>query len=355
MSSFQSLGQMFIVGFLGITVPPGHWVAGALAKDQLGGVLLFDRNVDGSVQNIQAPEQLAALIAELRKSAAIPPLVAIDQEGGAVCRLKETAGFAPSLSAKQLAEQGLEVTRRQSEIAAQQLAALGINLNFAPVVDLDLNPNNPIIGRYHRSFGADPNLVTQHAQAVITAHHAHGVACCLKHFPGHGSAGSDSHLGFVDTTNCWQTVELEPYRLLVRQGYADGIMSAHLVNRTLDPTGLPATLSSAMLTGLLRQKLGFPGVIFSDDLQMRAISNGWTYVEAVQQAVLAGVDMLVVGNNLQPAEDAVRVGIQAIAELLDSGRIDGHHIASSLQRIKLFKEKIAGKQPWTIKAPPITW
>jgi beta-N-acetylhexosaminidase len=129
-------------------------------------------------------------------------------------------------------------------------------------------------------------------------------------------------------------------------------MTAHLVHRGLDPKGLPATLSPAMVGGMLRQQLGFGGVIFSDDLQMRAISNGWSYVEAVQQAVLAGVDVLVVGNNLNPRQDAVQVGIQAIRGLLDNGRIDENHIGDSLQRIACLKEKIAGKQSWHSIGPP---
>jgi beta-N-acetylhexosaminidase len=235
---------------------------------------------------------------------------------------------------------------------AAEMADLGITLNFAPVVDLDLNPDNPIIGRFQRSFGPDVNTVTAHAHAFIAAHHRFGVGCCLKHFPGHGSAGSDSHLGFVDVSASWQAVELEPYRHLLADGYEDGIMTAHLINRQLDPSGAPATLSSLSISGLLRQKLGFSGVVFSDDLQMRAITQGWTYAEAVQQAVLAGVDVLVVGNNLSPRENAVCEGIQAIEGLLDSGLIDTQRIRQSLARIRLFKQKIAGQHPWIRTVPP---
>lgn len=342
MGNELNLGQMFLVGFSGCEVGADHWLARALAEECLGGVILFARNVDGSVQNIRSPGQLKRLVAGLRRCAAMPPFIAVDQEGGRVCRLVPRDGFRPSRSAAELAEEGIEATARAAELMAAELAECGINLNFAPVVDLDLNPDNPIIGRYQRSFGADPELVAGHARAFIEAHHRHGIGCCLKHFPGHGSAGSDSHLGFVDSTEKWQAVELEPYRKLLAAGYSDGIMTAHLVNRRLDPSGLPATLSPAVITGLLRRELGFAGVVFSDDVQMRAIGAGWAYGEAVQRAVLAGVDVVVVGNNLRPTEDAVTEGIRSIRALLDSGRIETHRIRSSLARIARFKATISG-------------
>lgn len=338
----QELAQMFVVGFRGSFLSADHWLAGALARTPPGGVILFDRNIDGSVQNFDSPDQLQQLTANLQQLACHPLLIAVDQEGGKVCRLKERDGFGTTLSAAALAAQGVSATARHSEQMAAELASMGINLNFAPVVDLNLNPDNPIIARYERSFGAEASEVVAYAQAVIKAHHRHKVACCLKHFPGHGSAGGDSHLGFVDVSTCWQPVELAPYRQLIAQGYTDGIMTAHLVNRQLDPSGRPATLSPQVINGLLRQELDFSGVIFSDDLQMRAISNGWSLAEAVQQAVLAGVDMLVIGNNLTPSDDALTIGMQAIAELLDSGRIDHHRISASVARITQLKASLIG-------------
>lgn len=344
--SSLALGQMFVVGFLGCEPGPDHWIMDAIERHRLGGVILFDRNVDRSVQNIRSPRQLRQLTATLQRSADKPLLIGVDQEGGMVCRLKERDGFPASSSAATLVRLGLAATVREAGATAALLAELGLNLNFAPVVDLDLNPDNPIIARYERSFGNTVTAVLAHAQAVIAAHHDQGIGCCLKHFPGHGSAASDSHLGFVDCTRCWQAVELEPYRRLLAAGYSDGIMTAHLVHRGLDPSGVPATLSPLMVAGLLRRQLGFAGVVFSDDLQMRAISQGWSYTEAVQGAVLAGVDVLVVGNNLAPREDVLEVGIRAIVDLLDRGRIDENHIRDSLTRIALLKAKITGQQPW---------
>jgi len=342
MGLVQEIAQLFVVGFRGCTLPGVHWLTEALAEYPPGGVILFDRNVDRSVQNIEYPEQLARLTAALQGLSRTPLLIGVDQEGGMVCRLKERDGFLATPSAARLSELGLEATSAYTDNLAAQLAEMGINLNFAPVVDLNLNAANPIIARYERSFGEDPSIVVEYAQTVIKAHHRHGVACCLKHFPGHGSAGGDSHLGFVNVSTCWQPIELEPYRHLIDQGYADGIMTAHLVNRQLDPSDTPATLSPLVVEQLLRRDLGFTGVVFSDDLQMRAISNGWSLTEAVQQTILAGVDMVVIGNNLDPREDVLRVGIGAVQELLDSGRINSQRINDSLARIKQLKAAYTG-------------
>ncbi|NOQ47430.1 MAG: glycoside hydrolase family 3, partial [Desulfobulbaceae bacterium] len=221
-----------------------------------------------------------------------------------------------------------------------------INFNLAPVVDLDCNPDNPIIGGYERSFSTDPGLVARFADAFIAAHHQQKVACCLKHFPGHGSAGSDSHLGFVDITEHWRQEELRPFSTLFRDGFCDAVMTAHVVQRTLDPSGMPATLSHEIISGMLRNGLGFTGVILTDDLQMRAISDKWGFKEAVQRAVLAGIDMVIVGNNLVRRQDAVEEGIRAVAELLDIGRIDEDRIRASISRINVLKKKITGEIPW---------
>lgn len=347
-----ALGQLFLVGFTGLTVDAQHPVVEAITRHGLGGVILFDRDLHGARRNIVSPEQLSELTAALQGYADTPLLIAVDQEGGRVCRLKEEDGFPPTLPAKLLGDGGdPERTRRYAEKMAASLAACGINMNMAPVVDLDLNPENPIIGRFQRCYGSEAEQVVCHASAFIDAHHQHGIACCLKHFPGHGSAAADSHLGFVDNTEQWQPVELEPYRQLFARGFADSIMTAHVVNRQLDASGLPATLSSPVLTGLLRDRLGFAGVTLSDDLQMRAISDRWSYMEAVQNALLAGVDLIIVCNVLAQEEDAVGKGIRAVEELLDSGRISEQRVRDSLHRIAILKQKIGGKIPWRYSQP----
>ncbi len=338
---------MFLVGFTGCSVGADHWIGRAIKEDHLGGVILFDRNIDGSVQNIRSPEQLRTLTDSLQELAEIPLLVAVDQEGGQVCRLKERDGFPATVSAAELGRlDSIQATAEHAGRIARMLRASGINFNLAPVVDLDLNPENPIIARFGRSFGASARNVIAHAAAFVRAHHRQNIGCCLKHFPGHGSAGLDSHLGFVDITGCWQEDELKPFAGLIQAGLADGIMTAHLVHRGLDEDGLPATLSPRILQAILRGRLHHDGLIVSDDLQMRAITDGWSYGEAVERAVLAGVDLLVVGNNLHRDRTVVRQGIAAIEGLLAQGRIGRSTLQKRLERIQRLKARITGRIPW---------
>lgn len=337
------LGQLFMLGFRGEELRSSPWLHHALRHDKLGGVLLFDRNVDGSIQNIRSPAQLRRLTRALQDAADGQLLIAVDQEGGKVCRLKAAAGFPPLPAAADLAVQGMEASKRAANLCAEMLAHNGINLNFAPVLDVNAEPPDPVcpvIGGYGRSFGADPDVVAEHATVWVDAHHAQGIACCLKHFPGHGRACGDTHLGFVDASSTWQPLELEPYRRLIGAtgtGFQDAVMSAHLVLRQLDASGRPATLSHPVLSGLLRQELGFQGVVCTDDLQMGAIRQHWSFQEAVQQALLAGADMLVVGNNLVDQPTALQEGIAAIEELLATGRIDEERIQASLARLQALK------------------
>ena len=229
---------------------------------------------------------------------------------------------------------------------AKMLSEHGINLNLAPVVDLDLHVDNPIISRYERSFSHKVSEVVNHACAFIKAHHKYAVACCLKHFPGHGSARGDSHLGFVDITNDWQEQELDPFRQLLAAGCNDAVMTAHLVHRFLEPSGHPATLSPAIVGNLLRRQLGFTGVIITDDLQMKAIADHYGYREAVQRAVLAGVDLIVVGNNLKRKGNVLEEGVAAIKDLLENRQIEHESLEMSLKRIAVLKEKIKGTLSW---------
>ena len=340
-----------MVGFRGTVVESRHWIVRAIEDDHLGGVILFDRNVDGSVQNISSPQQLCHLTAALQQYGRDRLLIAVDQEGGQVCRLKARDGFPAAVSARELAGFDVKKAAAAANQMAATLAAHGITMNMAPVVDLDLNPANPIIGRYGRSFSPAPEKVVHCASLVIEAHHRAGISCCLKHFPGHGSAGKDSHLGFVDTTDDWRQEELVPFIRLMEKGVVDAVMTAHIINRRLEPQGIPATLSRPVITGLLRRRLGFSGVVVSDDLQMRAITDKWGFREAVRRAVLAGVDLLVIGNNLAADEHAVKKGIRCIKEMLDSGEIDGDYIRASLDRISMLQQKTAGESAWNNNRP----
>lgn len=340
-----------MLGFQGTSINDGHWLIRAVEKEQLGGVILFDRNIDGTVQNISSPGQLCQLTASLQETAEIPLLIGVDQEGGQVCRLKERDGFPGTVTARDMTGLPVEEIVIRLRLMAATLSQAGINFNLAPVVDMNINPGNPIIARYQRSFGADPEVVVRCARLFIRAHHEQNIACCLKHFPGHGSATHDSHLGFVDITDHWQRDELTPFLRLIGDGMADAVMTAHLVNLHLDGTGLPATLSPEIVNGLLRRKSGFSEVVISDDLQMRAITDKWGFDEAVRRAVLAGVDILVIGNNLVREGDILKRGKQVIGDMLDRKEIDGHYIKNCLIRIERLKKKISGVLPWKKETP----
>ena len=276
----EKIGQLLVVGFRGCTPAESGLIVRDIREHHIGSVILFDQDMTGGTidtanrrRNIESPAQVKELVAFLQSRARVPLLTAIDQEGGRVNRLKPAYGFPASISHEELGrlDQPAE-TYRHAALTAQTLAGLGLNLNLAPVVDLDAHPDNPIIKGKGRTFSADPEAVARHAAEFVRAHRAHGVLTCAKHFPGHGSATGDTHLGLVDVTATWHERELIPFQRLITAGLCDAIMSAHVFNAKLDPDR-PATLSHAVLTGLLREKMGFTGVIMSDDMEMKAISS----------------------------------------------------------------------------------
>jgi beta-N-acetylhexosaminidase len=334
------IGQMLMLGFQGATVGEDQSIIDALRDLHVGTVVLFDIDLStrrARPRNIVSPGQVAQLSADLQSLATLPLLISIDQEGGIINRLKEKYGFPATRSHAALGkENDPEYTREQAGVIAQALADVGINLNLAPVVDVRVNPNSPIIARVERSFSADPQIVVTHAEAYIDAHHARGVKCTLKHFPGHGSALGDTHLGFTDVTNTWSDAELIPYRELISKGKVDAVMTAHIFNSTLDPD-LPATLSPAVITGLLRQELGFDGVVISDDIQMRGITDLFKVEKAIELAIVAGVDMIAVANNLTYSGTIAERFATTVKRMLDQGVIDEARIDQSYQRVLRLK------------------
>jgi len=336
------IGQMLMVGFRGLEADNEHFIVRDIRERHVGGVVLFDYDVPTrqAVRNIESPSQVKALIASLKSVSASPLVVAIDQEGGIIARLKERHGFPPTVSHKHLGKlNDLEMTHKQATLVAKTLADLGINLNLAPVVDLCINPDNPIIARHERCFSADPLAVTHHALQFIRAHHERGVLCALKHFPGHGSSTEDSHLGLTDVTRTWSRVELDPYIRIIEAGQADAIMTAHVFITKLDDR-YPATLSQAAITGILRKELNYDGVVISDDMQMGAIINHYGFEMAVRKAIEAGVDILVFANNSVYEEDVARRAIGVIRELVQAGTISEARIDESYRRIYRLKSRL---------------
>lgn len=337
----RKIAQMLLLGFPGETLEPGSPIDQAIRQYGAGGVVLFDNNVDLQVtnRNITSPSQLLQLTSALHQAAEVPLFIAVDQEGGVVARLKERDGFPTSFSAQYLGKQhDLALTSSASEGIAATLEQYGCNLNLAPCVDLNSNPNNPVIAFKERSFSADPVEVAVHAAAFIKGHHRHHIPTCLKHFPGHGSSHDDSHLGLVDVTRYWHENELEPYRYLMSQGLCDMVMTAHTFNTNLDPV-YPATLSKATINGILRKRLGFDGVVVSDDLYMGAIVQHYSYETAVEKTVNAGVDLLVLANDKAYRPDIVPLTIELLVRLVKDGKVSPGRIDQACRRIFALKSR----------------
>jgi beta-N-acetylhexosaminidase len=306
-----------------------------LKKRKMGGIIIFEKNINPT----NSKENLKKLIADLQASSPIKLLISIDEEGGKVHRLKEKYGFVKMPSATYLGSQkNTDSTTFYTLSLAEQLAYLGINLNFAPDVDLGSNPNNPVIAKVGRSYSPNPDVVTKHADASITAHHQHNVKTILKHFPGHGSSTTDSHLGITDVTNLWKLNELFPYNNLIKANKVDAIMTAHIINCHLDSTCLPATLSKTIVGDLLRNIMGFNGVVFSDDMQMFAISKNYGLDNALKLSINAGVDVVLFGNNVSQSDRITATEIHAkIKKMVLSGEISKARINEAYQRIMKLK------------------
>jgi len=337
------IGQMLMVGFRGTDLKQGDSFLQAVRDLHLGGVVLFDRDVptQSPVRNIVSQQQVQKLTAQLQAVAEVPLLIAIDQEGGQIARLKARHGFSATPSQAELGRwDDQERTRSSAREVGKLLASLGINLNFAPVLDLAVNPDNPIIAALERSYGTDPDRVERHARWTIEEFHRAGVLSAVKHFPGHGASKQDSHLGLPDVTHLWSETELEPFRSLLSEQLPDLVMMAHLYNAQWDET-YPATLSSAVITGMLRQQLGFEGVVVSDDMKMGAIAQNYSLEESIELAVKAGVDILLFGNNSSSFDPQIaQKAVTIIRKLVESGTLSRDRVQQSYQRISDLKKKL---------------
>lgn len=341
----QKIGQLFIVGFAGDALDRDHPIVRDVAERNLGGVILFDRLLANgqNTNNIVNRDQLKMLVEELQAHAQIPLLIAVDQEGGKVSRFSEKRGFPVTPAASKLGlEPTLQLTARSASQTAGMLQDVGINFNLAPVVDLNIYDQNPIISRYDRSFSAHVDDVTAHAAVWIEAHRACGILSCLKHFPGHGSSRSDSHKGFVDITDTWQKIELQPYKILRERELVDTIMLGHLFHRGFDDN-YPVTLSRKTIQSQIRQKLYFDGPIISDDMQMKAITNHYGLEEACCRALAAGVDLIIIGNNLQHDPFILSTLVEAVRSCLDKGTISQERIDEAWTRVQDVKQTLQSR------------
>lgn len=365
----NKIGEMLIVGMQEDTFHENDLIAKNIEKYHVGGVILFPEYMmgpkKGEPRNIKSPTQLAALIDGLHSHAKKHRLgsegalfVGLDQEGGWVSRLPKEKDFVQdNISAKELGLINDPVkTYLYSKSLAAYLKTLGVNLNFAPVVDLAVNPDNFICKR-ERCFSEDPNLVYAQSLSFIKGMHEGSVITSLKHFPGHGSSLGDTHNGIVDVTNTWTQAELEPYQKFISNGYRDMIMISHVINQKLDQHGsvtnkfgetgpMPATFSKKMVTDLLRYQLGFEGVIITDDICMGAIADQYSLEDALKHSINAGVDMIILANHYQ---DQTAEAVEIIENLVNSGEISAQRIDDSYNRILILKERNKIQNPNTFK------
>lgn len=335
----KMIAKMVILGFSETTIDKNKQIY----KDVefgLGGVILFDKdpNDKTKVKNIENLEQLKKLNSDLQNISKQKLLISIDQEGGVVQRLKSDIGFVNTLKASEIAQKGEDFAKISYSNMAKDLKNVGINLNFAPSVDLAINKNNKVIVTRGRSFGENPQIVTKYASIFVDEMKKEKVLSTLKHFPGHGSSLADSHLGFVDISKTWSEKELEPYKYFIKNGKADLIMTAHVYNENLDKN-YPATLSYNVNTKLLREKLKFDGVLITDDLQMSAISNHYDLKTTLTLAINSGVNLLLFANQLAKPISLKEI-VNTVYTQVKTGEIPLENIIESNKKIDDLLKKI---------------
>ena len=315
----RMVAQMLMVGFRGDSVTDDSDAARYVRDLGVGAIILFDVDLTGDAtigsRNITNKARLQRMTAQLQHWGGGHLLIALDQEGGRVQRLKPQYGFTAIPSAARIGR-------------------------MAPVVDI-LDLQCPPLGGIDRCYASSPSVIAWHAGMLIDEHHRQGVLCTLKHFPGHGSAHGDSHWGLVDVTDTWQPTELRPYELLIKQNKVDLVMTAHIFNHQLDSV-YPATLSHKMLTGVLREQLHYDGVILSDDMYMQGIIDNYQIEPALVLAINAGCDMLCVGNNINTGFESDRPFrlVDMIVNAVKDGRIPLKRIQEANRRIERLKQLI---------------
>ena len=328
----KKIAEMIMVGFSGTTIPES--LKTDLTVRGLGGVVLF-------AANIADPQQVQTLTAQLKNHSGGTLLIAVDQEGGRVARLSANNGFTATSSAYKLGTliNDEDTTRAAAAMMAGWLQQSGFTINFAPVADVRVNPQSPAIGKLNRSFSGNPDTVSRHIGWFIEEFHKKKIVTTLKHFPGHGSAATDSHLGFTDVTTTWSADELIPFRYAIDNGYADLIMTGHLYNKTIDSL-YPGSLSHATVTTLLRDSLGYNGAVISDELFMNAISANYEFDDALELCVKSGTDILLFNKSIYNNNSLTAYVVNSIAGKVHSGTIAESLIDSAYDRIQRLKQSI---------------
>jgi beta-N-acetylhexosaminidase len=336
------VGECFVLGFRGLSLP--EWLRGFERELGLGGVVLFDWDAETrrAERNVESPAQLRALCAELH---ALPsrPLVFVDQEGGRVRRLKAERGFAPLPSARELAVLPEAEARALAARSFEEMRALGIDYDLAPVVDLDLNPENPNIGALGRAFSADPAEVARCARLLGDAARAAGLGLCLKHWPGLGGAAVDTHRGVADLSDDVCEPQLALFDALAAELPGRAVLLSHGVVRQWD-ADRPVSVSAAAVAEL-RRRAGDDVLLVTDDLQMQGLQAFLPTRDACVEALRAGVDLVLLGNNLLRQEDECAPAAREVARAAAAGEIPRQNLESALRRIRARKRALAEGAP----------
>ncbi|MBZ0275938.1 MAG: beta-N-acetylhexosaminidase, partial [Anaerolineae bacterium] len=336
----EKVGRMMLVGFEGYEAPQHilHW----LEEGRIGGVILFARN-------IQSPEQLARLTRQIHAAARYPIFISIDQEGGTVARLRDGFIESPGAMALSAAADSEALSESMSRLLAEEMHALGINWNYAPVVDLLHSIENPSVGT--RSYGSDRERVGRMAAAAVRGFQSGGVAACPKHFPGLGNTPVDTHVALAvitDSPDYLYEHDLVPFRAAVAAGAAS-VMMTHVKFEALD-SEFPSTMSPVVVGQLLRDEIGFDGVITTDCMEMKAITNHYGSGEAAVRAVMAGIDVVLNSHTVAAQEAA----FNAVVKAVESGRIPEQMLDESLRRITGMLERFPAEtapNPGVIRQP----
>jgi beta-N-acetylhexosaminidase len=319
----RQAASLFTVGFYGKTLSDD--LKGLLERG-VGGVILFSRNVG-------SPAEVLELNRQIKQTAGRPLLLAVDQEGGQVARLRQGFTTLPPLRALG-ATGSAALARELGKVVGRELRAVGFDMNYAPVLDIDTNPQNPIIGA--RSFGRTPELVTELGLALAAGLEEAGVAACGKHFPGHGDTSQDSHLELPKLPHPLarlEQVELAPFRAAARAGIAS-FMTAHVIFEAVD-SKYPATMSRDVLTGILREQLGYDGLVVTDDVEMKAIADNYGVEEVVLLGLNAGVDHFLCCHTAALAHRAIEAVVQAVS----SGQLSREVLDNATRRFTTLRSR----------------
>jgi len=332
----QEIGQMIMVGIRGTHLNDSamEQTRNQVSNGEIGGIIFFKHNIKNS-------RQFRIFVKSLNTLPNKQPLIlAVDEEGGLVRRLKKSQGFEEFPSAAHVGA-NLSATEAYDVYSsmAKQIHDSGLNLNLGPVVDVNINKLSPAIGQLNRSFSRNPRDVFNFGETFIRAHNDVGVLTTLKHYPGHGSSREDTHNELTDITNTWRSSEQLPFKRLIDSNMVDMIMAGHLFNRTVDPK-YPASISNQHIQVTLRDELGYSGVVITDDLQMGAIIKRYSLEEIVVSAINAGCDILQFSDPLNLDENLPQRIREIIIKAISEDKIDPERIHESYRRITELKQKL---------------